>query len=100
MAHITLVVTEAVLQQVNQAGQNQRQIAIRDASPELLKVFNTARSDNRIVVAVNGAFELSVGDTDAIWAAHQAAGLQAQDFMSLYDLLARRPGRPVRFAWE
>jgi hypothetical protein len=30
MAHITLFVTEAVIQQVNRAGVNQRQIAIED----------------------------------------------------------------------
>jgi hypothetical protein len=48
---------------------------------------------------VNGVFELSVGDSGAIWGAHQGAGLQAEDFASLFDLLARRPDLPVTFSW-
>lgn len=102
MKHITLCVTEAVVQHVNnvgvnkQAGQNQRQITIQDGSPDLLDTFRVARKDNQVLVPVSGVFELSVGDTSAIWATHQTEGLQAEDFTSLYDLLARRPGRPVR----
>ena len=100
MAHITLVVTEDVIRQVNKSGQKQQQIAIQGASPELRAAFDAATKDKRVVVAVNGVFELSVGDTDAMWAVHQTAGLQTEDFTSLYDLLGRRPGRQVRFAWE
>ena len=106
MEHITLCVTEAVIQQVNnagadkQAGQNQRQIAIRGVSPDLFEAFRAATKHNLVLVTVSGEFELSVGDPYAIWATHQTEGMQAEDFTGLYDLLARRPGRSVRFAWE
>jgi hypothetical protein len=87
MAYITLAVTNPVLRQVNAGHPGQRQIAIRDASPELLGVIRAATAKNQAPIAVNGVFELSVGDTGAIWGNHQAAGLQAKDFASLYDLL-------------
>jgi len=99
MAHITLAVTKRALKQVADGHSTQRQIAIQDASPELLAVLDTASADNRVVVPINGVFALSIGDTRAIWSTHQNAGLQLDDFTSLYDLLARRPDKPIIFAW-
>jgi hypothetical protein len=100
MAHITLTVTKRVIQQVNDVRPTQRQIAIRGASPELLALIRSASASNRVPVAVNGVFDLSVGDTGAIWGVHQRAGLQSEDFASFYGLLARRPDKPVTFAWN
>jgi hypothetical protein len=100
MAYITLAVTSGVIQQVKASGSSQRQIAIRDASPELLALIRAASKTARLLVAVNGIFDLSVGDTGAIWGVHQTAGLQPDDFSSLYDLLARRPEQQVTFAWD
>ena len=100
MPYITLAVTTPVIREVNAGRSYQRQIAIQDASPEVLAVINAATAENQVLVAVNGVFELSVGDTGAIWGTHQRAPLQAEDFTSLYDLLARRPETPVRFTWE
>lgn len=76
MAHITLAVTRRVMQQVNDGKSSQRQIAIRDASSELLALIRAASANNQVLIAVNGVFNLSVGD------------LQPEDFTSLYDLLA------------
>jgi len=99
MTHIRLAVTAAVIQQVNNAGQNQRQIAIQGASSELLAQINGASRSNRIPIPINGEFALIVGDTGAIWYAHQVTDIQKADFSSLYELLARRPDRPVQFSW-
>jgi hypothetical protein len=99
MKYITLAVTGPVIREVSAGNSYQRQIAIRDASPGLLAIIRAATGGGRALVAVNGVFELSVGDSGAIWGAHQGAGLQAEDFASLYDLLARRPDLPVRFSW-
>ncbi len=96
MAYFTLAVTSAVIEQVKAAGSTQRQIAIRDASPELLAAIRDASKTTRVPVV----FDLSVGDTTAIWGRQQREGVQAEDFTSLYDLLARRPDRPVKFEWE
>jgi hypothetical protein len=99
MTYITLAVTSAVIRQVDIAGRDQRQIAIRDASPELLAQIQSANGRNRIPVPVNGEFELVVGDTGAIWSSHQTNEIEKADFNSLYDLLARRPDHSIRFSW-
>ncbi|MGA3259901.1 MAG: hypothetical protein ABSE35_13545 [Bryobacteraceae bacterium] len=99
MKYITLAVTGPVIREVSAGNSYQRQIAIRDASPGLLAIIRAATGGGRALVAVNGVFELSVGDSGAIWGAHQGAGLQAEDFASLFDLLARRPDLPVTFSW-
>jgi hypothetical protein len=100
MAFITLAVTRKVMEAVNSGDVHQRQIAIKGASPELRDAISNASKNNRVSVAVNREFYLSVGDTGAIWGAHQTPGLQVEDFNSLFDLLARRPDVPVKFAWD
>ena len=98
-ASITLAVTKNVVREVNAGRTFQRQIAIRGGSPDLLAAVGKASARNRIAVAVNGVFQLSVGDNGAIWEKHQARGRQADDFTSLYDLLSRRPEEPITFSW-
>jgi hypothetical protein len=98
-ASITLTVTQNVVREVNAGRTFQRQIAIRGASPELLAAIRKASARNRIAIAVNGVFELWIGDNGAIWEKHQGRGRQAEDFTSLYDLLSRRPEQPVTFSW-
>ena len=98
-ASLTLKVTQKVVRQVHAEGTSQRRIAIHDASPELLAAFRKASKRNPVSVAVNGVFQLSVGDHRAIWEQHQAPGRQAEDFINLYDLLSRRPEEPVTFSW-
>jgi hypothetical protein len=97
--HITLYVTEKIRNYADKTGTNSRQIAFRDPSPDLHLANPPATSGEQVLLAVNGVFKLSVGDTYAIWATHQSAGIQAEDFTSLYDLLARRPECQVRFEW-
>lgn len=99
-ASITLAVAEGVKREVNAGRTYQRQIAIRGGSPELLAVIRKASARNRVAVAVNGVFQLSVGDNGAIWEKHQEPGRQAEDFTNLYNLLARRPEQPVTFSWS
>jgi hypothetical protein len=99
MSHITLAVTHPVIQQVQAGRHFQRQLAVQGASPDLRALIDTATGDNRVLVAICDVFELSIGDTGAIWASHQAAGHQADDFADLYALLARRPDVPVTFGW-
>jgi len=102
MPHITLTltVTAAAMRHVASGHPHERQIAIQGASDGLLATIHGASRDHRITVPVSGVFELQVGDTSAIWERHQTAGVQAADFASLYDLLARRPDRPVTFTWD
>lgn len=97
---LTLAVTKNVLREVQAGRQHQRQIAIRGGSPALLAVLDEASDRKRIAVALNGVFQLLIGDTRAIWEAQQSEALQAEDFKNLYELLARRPEQPVTFSWE
>lgn len=99
MPHITLCVTHNVLAQVNGVGDSQRQLAIRDRSADLAALIGTANRDNRVPIDVNGHFTLSVGDTGAIWGAHQARAQQATDFDDLFSHLSRRPGIDITFRW-
>ena len=98
MPHMTLAVTTPVINQVRLQGSSQRQIAVQDASPELLELISRATAANRITFPLNGEFDLVVGDTRAIWGVHQT-GIGAEDFSSIYELLARRAGNNVRFTW-
>lgn len=99
MPHIILTVTNGVIQQVESGHPYQRQLAVQGASQDLRSLIDTASSANRLPIAICGVFELSIGDTGAIWGSHQAEGHQADDFSNLYALLARRPNVPVTFRW-
>jgi hypothetical protein len=99
MAYITLAVTAKVIQQAADRPPNQRQIAIRNASRDVQSQIDAARKDNFVAIPISGEFELIVGDTGAIWYSHQGTNLQTSDFMNIYELLARRPDRPVTFLW-
>jgi hypothetical protein len=99
MAHITLCVTQPVLDQLDAGNKSQKQIAIKDASPELIEIISKATSANKVQIEINGIFTLTVGDTGAIWGKHQE-GIQVQDFNDIFSLLSRRPGVRVPFSWK
>jgi len=97
MDYVTLTVTQPVFQAV-QAGQaSQRQIAVQAASPSVLAIIAPANASNLIDLKVGGSIALRVGDTRAVWAAHQTPATQP-DFDDLYALLSRRVGVGVTFA--
>jgi hypothetical protein len=99
MPSITLAVTTPVIRQINEGNEYQKQLAIRDVSPDMRALVGKANAKNKVVVAVCGIFELSVGDNGAIWGTHQAPGAQLNDFTNFYSLLARRPDVSVKFQW-
>jgi hypothetical protein len=101
MEYMTLTVTAKVVKQVTATGdQKQRQITIRDASPKLRVMLDTAREKAPVLIRVNGSYELSVGDTDAIWPKHQKTGVQRGNFDNLYALLSSPPDQPAKFNWD
>ena len=99
MPFMTLAVSPRVILQVSQGHEYQKQLAIRGASCDLLALIEKANKRNRVTITVCGAFELEVGDTGAIWGAHQTRDIQMKDFANLYSLLATRPDIPVTFRW-
>lgn len=66
MSFITLSVTSPVIEQVNKGNEYQKQLAIRDASPDLKSLITAASSKNKIEVKVSNVFVFAVGDTGAI----------------------------------
>jgi len=99
MPYITLAVTQGVINQVNTGHTYQRQLAIQGSSAGLNAQIEAANKYNQVVVSILNGINLNVGDTGAIWASHQANGVQADDFNDLYSLLSRRPDVPVTFKW-
>lgn len=95
--YLTLAVTEPVLRQVAKEGESQRQIAIQGASADLSQRLREAKRENPLRILVGGVFPLIVRDTNAIWLSHQTGSDEREDFISLYNLLARHPGRGVKF---
>ncbi|MBC8373657.1 MAG: hypothetical protein H8E53_08695 [Planctomycetes bacterium] len=99
MPHITIVVTEDVITQVEAGQDHQRQLAVRGASDDISNLLDTARRENPIPISICETITLIAGDTDAFWRGHQGNDTQIADFDDLFALLRRRPGASVTFSW-
>ncbi|MFN3653584.1 MAG: hypothetical protein ACK47B_28735 [Armatimonadota bacterium] len=97
MSTVTLVVTQAVVNHAQAGNLNQRQIAIRNPSPEVRAALSHASAGNRLQLSLGGYVDLVVGDPGAIWLSHQR---EKEDFELLYELLARRPNTGMEFTCE
>jgi len=86
---ISLSVTQKVLSHVARGNSGEKQIAIRGMSPELRDRLNLANAKNHVTIELGSAVRLTVGDTGAIWRAHNSP--YAEDFDLLFQLLSRRP---------
>lgn len=78
METVKLKVTSRVINQTQNA-QNQEQIAITEPSGPLASVIAAANSENRINVIFASALSLVLGDTGAIWRAHNRGNEDAFD---------------------
>jgi hypothetical protein len=95
VTEISLYVTRGVVDHTSTAPANQRQIAYSAASPDIADVLREANRERRIRLRLGGLFYLEVGDTSAIWRAHNSEC--SADFDALFSLLARYPDQPMRF---
>lgn len=95
MGQITLVVTRAELDHYNAGHAAEAQIAIRSPSPDIAPAIKNLTSMNRANLILGGCVELVAGDPGAIWRAHNEDNVQ--DFDALFNLLARRSDREMRF---
>ena len=98
MSMIWLAVTEGVLSQEKVDGPDARQLAIRDASKEVKRLVQVATKKRKVAVLLADRVRLLVGDTGAIWRAQNPDS--HREFDLLFDLLALRPGSPMRFSCE
>jgi hypothetical protein len=98
MATIDLVVTQKVLDRVAAGHTGESKIALRAPSAEIALAVSQIRAHKRVRARLGGCVTLVLGDTGAIWRAHNQDHLE--NFDDLFRLLARRPGVPMRFICE
>ena len=95
MPEISLLVTRPEMAYVEQGRQNEWQIAMRHASPDIAADLMLLTKTNRREVILGGCIGLIAADPGAIWRAHNEN--RTDDFDALFGLLARRPDEAMRF---
>lgn len=98
MGQISLVVTNRVHHRDAPATVDERQIAFRSPSSDIAPALGRATSDGRVTLQLGGFLDLSVGDTGAIWRAHNRE--KQPEFDKLFALLRSRPDVEMRFLCE
>ena len=98
MAEISLTVTKGVLAHAGAGRESQRQIAYTQASSDVDAALRGASASSRVRIRLGGLVILTVGDTGAIWRAHNADAAVAFD--ALFTLLAEYPSQPMRFVCD
>jgi hypothetical protein len=98
VAEISLYVTPGVTDRMSTAPAHQHQIAYNEPSQDIAPRLREVNGQQRASVRLGGLVVLEVGDTGAIWRTHNER--HADDFEALFQLLARYPGRSMRFLCE
>lgn len=99
MGQLELVVTRAELDHCKETGnKSERQITLRSPSADIADIIKGLNRNNRVTLVLGSCVSLVVGDTSAIWRAHNEE--YSEDFDILFNLLARRPDREMRFLCE
>lgn len=98
MSEVSLLVTVAALDYLAEGRQSERQIAVQSCSPDLRDDLTRINGKNRRELIIGGCIALVMGDTGAIWRAHNKDRLE--DFDALFGLLARRPDKEMRIICE
>ena len=94
MESIKLKVSSKVITQSKKAI-NQEQIAITNVSGNLSSIIANANKSNRVTVKISGQLNLEVGDTSAIWRAHNSN--YNQEFDTLFEFLSKYPDKEFEF---
>ncbi len=94
METLKLKVTSKVINQAARAP-GQQQIAISSPTGLLAVSISEANKKNRFRIRLADALTLQLGDTGAIWRAHNIE--HEQDFDSLFDFLSGYPDKEFEF---
>lgn len=97
MESLKLKVTSKVLAQSKKAA-NQEQIAITNPTDALIPLIAQANKLNRICLIFAGTLPLDLGDSSAIWRAHNSQNEAAFD--ALFEFLANYPDQEFDFLCE
>lgn len=95
MEFIELKVTSKVIQQ-SIVSDSQEQIAIVQVPDKHRALFGSLNRKNPQRIRIGSVLELNVGDTNAIWGAHNGN----EDFRNLYSFLSKYPDKAFCFALE
>lgn len=96
MNTISLTVTaKSAAYLAGQPGAAGRQLAIKDASPNIRAALDKATKDNVVKILLGQRLTLVVGDTHAIWRSHNM--ICTADYDALFDLIALRPDATMVF---
>jgi len=98
VAEISLTVTSGVLAHAGAGRESLRQIAYTQPTSDVAAALRAAPASSRVRIRLGGPVILTVGDTGAIWRAHNADAAAAFD--ALFALLAQYPSQPMRFVCE
>jgi len=96
MDFIQLKVTSKVIAQTEKSV-SQEQITIVKAPENYERRFLSANKNNYTRIIISSVLHLSVGDTHAIWGAHNT---NSKDFENLYNLLSKYPDKTFDFGIE
>lgn len=96
MEFIELKVTSKVIQQ-STVSNAQEQIAIVQVPDQYKALFGSLNKEKSQRIRIGSVLELNVGDTNAIWGAHNGS---YEDFRNLYSLLSKYPDKAFCFALE
>lgn len=96
MEYIELKVTSKVIQQTA-VSNAQEQITIVRVQDHLKPLFGDLNKKHRQKIRIGSVLELDVGDTHAIWGAHNGS---SDDFKNLYSFLSGYPDKTFCFALE
>lgn len=94
METVRLKVTTNSLEQKAKAT-NQEQIALKSTFRSISMKLAQASKKNQVCIRLANAFELKVGDTSAIWRAHNNEN--QKDFDRLFAFLSEKPDQEMEF---
>ena len=94
MESVKLKVSSKVIAQ-SKKDVNQEQIAITKIPGSLSTIIANAKKSNRVTIKIAGVLNLEVGDTSAIWKAHNSN--YNQEFESLFEFLSKYPDKEFEF---
>ena len=95
MAEVTLRVTSGVLSHTSGGREDQRQIALTAPSGDIAPAIAAITGRQPRTLILGGTIQLILADRSAIWRSHNQTHIE--DFDALFDFLAHRPDREVRF---
>ena len=98
MGFVSVKVSAKVLDHIRtSSSKNQKQIALTDVSGDLFHLIGTISKSRKVHLMLAGQLDLTLGDTSAIWRAHQD---DPTDFDLLFSMLSSKPDKEFNFSYK